>query len=253
MNPETILITGASSGIGRACAERLAKGKSKLILTGRRKERLLDLADNLQSGGTQVYIASFDVRNNAEVLDFVENIPAEFRNIRVLINNAGLAAGLDPIQSGDIDQWDRMIDTNIKGLLYMSRAVLPLMKEVQNAQVVNIGSIAGKEVYGSGNVYCGTKHAVDALTRAMRIDLLPLKIRVSSVSPGLVETEFSLVRFEGDEEKAKSVYQGYHPLHADDIADAVSYILNAPTHVTIADILILPSAQGSSRDVRRSH
>ncbi len=253
MNPQTFLITGASSGIGGACAERLAKAGAKLILTGRRKERLHDLAKKLQSEGAQVYVASFDVRNNDEVVDFVKTIPTEFRNIRVLINNAGLAAGLDPIQSGDVDQWDRMIDTNLKGLLYMSRAVLPLMMEVKDAHVINIGSIAGKEVYGSGNVYCGTKHAVDALTRAMRIDLLPLNIRVSSVSPGLVETEFSLVRFEGDQDRASSVYKGYQPLLAEDIADAVAYILQAPSHVNIADILILPTAQASSRDVSRSN
>lgn len=252
MNPKTILITGASSGIGKACAQSLASQGYKLIITARRKDKLEALAAKLRSRGAIVHTSVFDVRQREAVEAFVGSLPEEFREINVLINNAGLAAGLDPIQSGDTDHWDRMIDTNVKGLLYMTRSVLPFMKKVEQAQIINIGSIAGKEVYPSGNVYCGTKHAVDAITRAMRIDLLPLNIRVSSVSPGLVETEFSIVRFDGDEEKATKVYQGYEPLMADDIADAVNYIIQAPARVTIADIVILPSAQASSRDVSRS-
>ena len=252
MNPKTILITGASSGIGKACAQSLALQGNKLIITARRKDKLEALANELRSKGAKVYASVFDVRQREEVEAFVGSLPEEFREINVLINNAGLAAGLDPIQSGSTDHWDRMIDTNVKGLLYITRSVLPLMKNAEQAQVINIGSIAGKEVYPSGNVYCGTKHAVDAITRAMRIDLLPLNIRVSSVSPGLVETEFSIVRFDGDQDKATKVYQGYEPLMADDIADAVNYIIQAPARVTIADIVILPSAQASSRDVSRS-
>lgn len=252
MNPKTILITGASSGIGKACAQSLALQGNKLIITARRKDKLEALANELRSKGAKFYASVFDVRQREEVEAFVGSLPEEFREINVLINNAGLAAGLDPIQSGSTDHWDRMIDTNVKGLLYITRSVLPLMKNAEQAQVINIGSIAGKEVYPSGNVYCGTKHAVDAITRAMRIDLLPLNIRVSSVSPGLVETEFSIVRFDGDQDKATKVYQGYEPLMADDIADAVNFIIQAPARVTIADIVILPSAQASSRDVRRS-
>ncbi|MEX1188628.1 MAG: SDR family NAD(P)-dependent oxidoreductase [Bacteroidia bacterium] len=251
MNQQTILITGATSGIGEACAKLFALPGNKLILTGRRKDRLEKLSKVLELHGAKIYFSAFDVRNKSDVEAFVDEIPADFRNIRVLINNAGLAAGLDPIQSGNTDDWDRMIDTNVKGLLYMSRSVLPLMKLVENAHIVNIGSIAGKEVYPSGNVYSGTKHAVDALTRSMRIDLMPLKIRVSSVSPGLVETEFSEVRFAGDTEKAKAVYKGFEPLRAEDIAGAVEYILQSPSHVNIADIVILAAAQASSRDVNR--
>lgn len=247
----TILITGASSGIGKACAEKLANTGYQLILTARRDDRLSTLADELRAIGAKVYTAALDVRDRAACDSFVNEIPEEFRKIRVLINNAGLAAGLGPVQLGDLDHWDRMIDTNLKGLLYVSKAVIPLMIDVEGAQIVNIGSIAGKEVYPGGNVYCASKHAVDALTRSMRIDLLEKGIRVSSVSPGMVETEFSIVRFDGDAEKAASVYKGLQPLVADDVADAVNYIVTAPFRITIADVLILPAAQASSRDVLR--
>jgi hypothetical protein len=247
----TILITGASSGIGKACAERLASTGHQLILTARRADRLNILADELRAKGIKVYTSMLDVRDRAACEAFVYEIPAEFRHIRVLINNAGLAAGLGPVQLGDLDHWDRMIDTNVKGLLYVSKAVIPLMYNVEGAQIVNIGSIAGKEVYPGGNVYCASKHAVDALTRSMRIDLLEKGIRVSSVSPGMVETEFSIVRFDGDAEKASSVYKGLEPLVADDVANAVNYIVTAPFRITIADILIFPAAQASSRDVLR--
>jgi NADP-dependent 3-hydroxy acid dehydrogenase YdfG len=192
-----------------------------------------------------------DVRSREACQEWATQIPESFRNIRVLINNAGLAAGLSGIQDGDFTDWDRMIDTNVKGLLYTTEAILPFLKKAPGAHIVNMGSIAGKEVYANGNVYCASKHAVDALTRSMRIDLLPLGIKVSSVSPGMVETEFSLVRFKGDAERASAVYQGLEPLKPEDIAEAVKYIVNAPKHVTVADIVLFPAAQASSRDVLR--
>jgi 3-hydroxy acid dehydrogenase / malonic semialdehyde reductase len=251
MNQETILISGASSGIGEACARIFARAGRKLILLARRKERLDFLSNELKQLGAEVYTASFDIRDRAQVETFAKELPEAFRSIRVLVNNAGLAAGLEPIQDGNTDDWDRMIDTNVKGLLYLSKAIIPLMKDVQGAQIVNVSSIAGTEVYPSGNVYAASKHAVDAITRSMRIDLLPLGIRVSSVSPGLVETEFSLVRFHGDADRASKVYQGIEPLSGADIAELVRYIVEAPYRITIADIVVFPDRQGSSRDVRR--
>jgi NADP-dependent 3-hydroxy acid dehydrogenase YdfG len=251
MEFETILISGATSGIGKALAEMLAaKGKS-ILITGRREERLIRLAEDLRSKGANVHVGVFDVRDRGAVAKFVAEIPDEFRKIRVLINNAGLAAGLGPVQDGDPDDWERMIDTNIKGLLFMTKAIIPLMEHIPGAQIVNLGSVAGREVYPNGNVYCASKHAVDAITRSMRIDLLPLGIRVSSVSPGLVNTEFSLVRFNGDAERAAQAYAGLEPLLGDDIADAVRYIIETPYRITIGDMLIFPSAQASSRDVIR--
>jgi 3-hydroxy acid dehydrogenase/malonic semialdehyde reductase len=251
MEYETILISGATSGIGKALAEMLAKNGKSLLITGRREERLMQLADELREKGAKVHAGVFDVRDRLAVAKFVAEIPDEFRKIRVLINNAGLAAGLGPIQDGDPDDWEQMIDTNIKGLLYMSKAIIPLMENVPGAQIVNLGSVAGREVYPNGNVYCASKHAVEAITRSMRIDLLPMGIRVSSVSPGLVNTEFSLVRFKGDSKRASQVYEGFEPLLSEDIADAVRYIIEAPHRITIGDILIFPSAQASSRDVIR--
>lgn len=248
---KTIMITGASSGIGMACARKLARAGQRMILVARRTDRLDALASELKKVGVEVFTASLDVRDKEACETLIRNLPDSFREIHVLINNAGLAAGLAPVQRGDIGDWDRMIDTNVKGLLYVSKAVIPLMMGVEGAQIINIGSVAGKEVYPNGNVYCASKHAVDALTRAMRIDLLESGIRVSSVSPGMVETEFSLVRFAGDEQKAKSVYQGLEPLTAKDIADSVAFIVEAPTRVCIADILVFPAAQASSRDVLR--
>jgi len=252
MNHETFLISGATSGIGEACARLFARAGRKLILTGRRADRLEIIAKELSKAGAEVYTAVFDIRNRPEVEAFANEIPEAFRSIRVLVNNAGLAAGMEPLQDGNPDDWDRMIDTNVKGLLYLSHAIIPLMKNVEGAQIVNVGSVAGKEVYPSGNVYSGSKHAVDAITRSMRIDLLPLGIRVSTVSPGLVETEFSLVRFHGDDERAKKVYQGIDPLTGADIAELVRYIIEAPFRITIADIVVMPDRQGSSRDVRRA-
>ncbi|HPH83324.1 MAG TPA: SDR family NAD(P)-dependent oxidoreductase [Flavobacteriales bacterium] len=253
MKNETILISGASSGIGKATAMLLAKSGRNLILTGRRSDRLTELKRELELLGVQVFTGVFDIQSRKETEAFVSTIPEEFQSIRVLVNNAGLAAGLSSIQDGDIDDWDQMIDTNLKGLLYLTKAIIPLLRKVEGSQIINIGSIAGKEVYPNGNVYCASKHAVDALTRAMRIDLLPLNIRVSSVSPGMVETEFSLVRFKGDADRASSVYKGMEPLKAEDIADSIKYIIDSPYRVTIGDILILPSAQAASRDVKREN
>jgi 3-hydroxy acid dehydrogenase/malonic semialdehyde reductase len=251
MKNETLLISGASSGIGQATALLLAKQGRNIIITGRRAERLEHLKSTLEAAGANVLIGAFDIRDRAATEAFVASIPEAFRNIRVLVNNAGLAAGLSPMQDGDPDDWDQMMDTNVKGLLYLSRAVIPLMENVEGAQIVNVSSIAGKEVYPNGNVYCASKHAVDALTRAMRIDLLPKGIRVSSVSPGMVETEFSIVRFKGDTARAASVYSGLEPLLPEDIAENIRYIIESPFRITIADILVLPAAQGASRDVIR--
>lgn len=248
---ETIVITGASSGIGRACAQILAGPGKQFVLTARREERLQDLASDLQELGASVWTYSLDVRSREACQKWAQEIPDSFRNVRVLINNAGLAAGLAGIQDGEVSDWDQMIDTNVKGLLYTTEAILPYLKQCAGAQIINMGSIAGREVYANGNVYCASKHAVDALTRSMRIDLLPLGIRVSSVSPGMVETEFSLVRFKGDAERASKVYEGIHPLKPEDVAAAVNYIINAPRHVTVADIVLFPAAQASSRDVLR--
>ena len=251
MKNETIIISGATSGIGKATAELLAKTGRSLILTGRRTERLEILKSELEAKGAEVFIASFDIRNRKETEKFVDSIPPAFRNIRVLINNAGLAAGLSAVQDGDPDDWDQMIDTNVKGLLYLSRAVIPLLEKVEGAQIVNVSSIAGKEVYPNGNVYCASKFAVDALTKGMRIDLLPKGIRVSSVCPGMVETEFSLVRFKGDAERAANVYKGIQSLQAEDIAESIRYIIESPYRISIADMLIFPNVQASSRDVVR--
>jgi NADP-dependent 3-hydroxy acid dehydrogenase YdfG len=248
---ETIVITGASSGIGKACAQLLAAPGKRFILTARRYERLEALAAELTKAGAKVWIQSLDVRSREACQQWANQIPKAFRGIRVLLNNAGLAAGLSSIQDGDVSDWDQMIDTNVKGLLYVTEAILPFLKQSPGAHIVNVGSIAGREVYANGNVYCASKHAVDALTRSMRIDLLPLGIKVSSVSPGMVETEFSLVRFKGDSDRAASVYSGIDPLKPEDVAEAVKYIVNAPSHVTVADIVLFPAAQASSRDVLR--
>jgi NADP-dependent 3-hydroxy acid dehydrogenase YdfG len=240
------LITGATAGIGLACAERFAKEKHNLIITGRRAERLQRLADQLSKDHqVDVVVSAFDIREQTEVMEAVSNLPDEVV-IDILINNAGLAAGLHPIQEGAIDDWEQMIDTNIKGLLYMTRAITPRMIEQGSGHVINIGSIAGKEVYPKGNVYCATKHAVDALTKGMRIDLLPHGIRVTQIAPGLVETEFSLVRFKGDQDVAQKVYKGYEPLKGEDIAEVTFYVTTLPRHVNINDLLIMPTAQANA-------
>ena len=242
-----VLITGATSGIGRSCAYVFAKNKHDLIITGRRKDRLNEISADLKSKyGVNVFSLSFDIRNNEAVKDAVASIPFDWRNIEILINNAGLAVGLGTLQDGDIDDWERMIDTNVKGLLYISRAVLPLLVEQNIGHVINIGSIAGKEVYPNGNVYCATKHAVDALSKAMRIDLVKHGIKVTQIAPGAIETEFSIVRFKGDKDKADSIYTGYQPLMPDDIANVAYYATTLPPHVNINDLVIVPTAQANA-------
>lgn len=245
-------ITGASAGIGYACAEVFARGGYDLLLCARRSERVDALAARLREAhGVEVHVFSLDVRDRAAVAEAFASLPERWARIDVLINNAGLSQGLDPIQTGDIDDWERMIDTNVKGLLYVSRAVSPGMVERRSGHIINIGSIAGKEVYPNGNVYCATKHAVDALTQGMRLDLLPAGVRVSSVNPGMVETEFSEVRFKGDAERAKAVYHNLIPLAAQDVAEAVWFVASRPPHVTINDMLIMPTAQASATQVVR--
>ena len=244
---KTAFITGASSGIGRATAVALAAAGYQLVLTGRRRAQLEALAREL--AGTPVHILTFDVRDRAAVEAAVAGLPAAFQAIDVLINNAGNAHGLAPIQDGDPADWDAMLDGNVKGLLYVSRAVLPLMGE--GGFIVNIGSVAGHEAYANGNVYCASKAAVAMLTRTMRLDLLPRGIRVAEVNPGLVETEFSRVRFKGDDARAAGVYQGLQPLRAQDVAELIQFMVTRPPHVQIAEVLILPSAQAAAATVRR--
>ncbi|WP_270089791.1 SDR family oxidoreductase [Sphingobacterium sp. SYP-B4668] len=248
-----VLITGASSGIGAACAQVLADEGYDLLLCARRLERLEDLKKSIteKHKDINIYIFKLDVRNAKEVKQAFENLPNEWQQIDVLINNAGLSQGLDPIQSGDIGDWDRMIDTNIKGLLYVTRTVAPLMVARGQGHIVNLGSIAGKEVYPNGNVYCATKHAVDALNKAMRIDLLSKGIKVTAINPGMVETEFSEVRFHGDTERAAAVYQDLQPLSGKDIADTIAFVLSRPPHVNINDLLIMPTAQATGTIVNR--
>lgn len=246
------LITGASAGIGEACARVLAKEGYQLILAARRKDRLEILAEDLkQAYNTNSYLIELDVRDKREVNKVFENLPAAWKAVDVLVNNAGLSQGLDPIQTGDTDDWDRMIDTNIKGLLYVTRAITPGMVERKSGHIINIGSIAGKEVYPNGNVYCATKHAVDALSKGMRIDLLPYGIKVTAIHPGMVETEFSIVRFKGDEDRAAAVYHNLEPLVAQDIAEAAWFAISRPPHVNINDLLIMPTIQANSTQIFR--
>jgi 3-hydroxy acid dehydrogenase/malonic semialdehyde reductase len=247
-----ILITGATAGIGKATAELYAKNNWKIILTGRRSERLLALKKQLISEfSAEVITLNFDVRDKEAVDGAVNSLPSAWKKIDVLLNNAGLAKGFSDIQDGSIEDWETMIDTNIKGLLYVSKAIMPLMIERKAGHIVNIGSIAGKEVYAKGNVYCSTKHAVEGITKALRMDLLPHKIKVSAVCPGAVDTEFSTVRFDGDKEKAGSVYDGYQPLLANDIAEAIFFVTSRPFHVNINDLLIMPTAQANTSNLLR--
>jgi len=247
---KTALITGATSGIGRATAQRFAEHGIRLVLCGRRQERLAELKEQL-SVLTEVVTLQFDIGDKAAVFGAFSSLPSEFSTIDILVNNAGNAHGLEPIQEGDTDDWDAMIDSNIKGLLYISRAVLPGMVERRSGHIINIGSISGKEVYANGTVYCATKFAVDALNRGMRLDLNSVGIRVGAIHPGMVETEFSEVRFKGDSDRAKSVYQGLQPLRPEDIADVIHFVVTRPYHVNIADLLILPTAQASTTMVNR--
>jgi hypothetical protein len=247
-----ILITGATAGIGKATAELYAKNNWKIILTGRRAERLLALKKQLISEfSAEVITLNFDVRDKEAVSGAINSLPSDWKNIDVLLNNAGLAKGFSDIQDGSIEDWETMIDTNIKGLLYVSKSIMPLMIERKTGHIVNIGSIAGKEVYAKGNVYCSTKHAVEGITKALRMDLLPHKIKVSAVCPGAVDTEFSTVRFDGDKDKADTVYDGYQPLLANDIAEAIFFITSRPFHVNINDLLIMPTAQANTSNLLR--
>jgi 3-hydroxy acid dehydrogenase / malonic semialdehyde reductase len=250
---KTIMITGATAGFGKATAVRFAKNGYNIIITGRRKERLADLEKELLTyGKTKVLALNFDVRNKDEVASVIDNLPEEWQTIDILVNNAGLAVGMDHIDTGNIDDWERMIDTNIKGLLYVTKAVSPLMVQRGKGHIINIGSIAGKEAYENGNVYCATKSAVDALSKSMRIDLLKNNIKVTHIAPGMAETEFSIVRFKGNEEKAGAVYKGIDALTADDIADVIYYCANLPSHVCINDLVITPIQQaGVNHNFRR--
>ena len=246
----TALITGATSGIGKATAYEFAKHGLKLILCGRRQERL-DIIKKELSTLTNVITLNFDVRDKNTTLEAIANLPEEFKNIDILINNAGNAHGLDPIQSGNLDDWDAMMDINVKGLLYVSKAIIPQMTERKSGHIINIGSSAGKEVYPKGNVYCGSKHAVVAITEGMRIDLNPFGIKVTAINPGLVETEFSKVRFKNDP-IADTVYKGYKALQPEDIAEAIYFAVSRPPHVNIADILMFCTAQANSTIVNKS-
>lgn len=243
-----VFITGATSGFGEACAQQFAENGWDLILTGRREERLINLKERLQKDySIDVHTLCFDVRNESEVFEAVESMPPKLKSkISILINNAGLAVGRGPIDEGLIDDWDRMIDTNVKGLLYVTRAIVPYLKKNKRGHIFNLGSIAGKEVYPGGNVYCATKHAVDSLSKAMRIDLVEYNIKVTNIAPGAADTEFSLVRFKGDEAVAKSVYNGFEPLVAKDIAETIYFVATRPAHVTINDLTIMPTAQASA-------
>ena len=247
---KTALITGATSGIGEATAYEFAKHGIKLILCGRRIERLKTIQRALEKL-TDVHILNFDVRNKQDAFDAINSLPDNFRHIDILINNAGNAHGLDPINEGSIDDWDAMMDINVKGLLYVSKAIIPQMTERQSGHIINIGSSAGKEVYPKGNVYCGSKHAVLAITEGMRIDLNPYGIKVGAVNPGLVETEFSQVRFKGDP-IADTVYKGFKALQAKDVAEVIYFAISRPPHVNIADVLMFCTAQASSTIVKKS-
>ena len=247
---KTALITGATSGIGKATAELFAKEGFKLILCGRRQERLNELKKTLGEE-TEIHTLTFDVRDREAVFSAIEKLPDEFSRIDILVNNAGNAHGLDPIDKGNPDDWEAMLDINVKGLLYMSKAVLPQMVERKSGHIINIGSTAGKEVYPNGNVYCASKHAVDAINQGMRIDLNAYGIRVGAVNPGLVETEFSDVRFKGDKERASNVYKGFQPLKPQDIADIIHFVVTRPYHVNIADLVVMPTAQASSTIVKK--
>jgi len=246
----TVFITGATSGIGKATAEFLAKHSYRLILCGRNQDRLKELKQTL-SKQTAITTLQFDVRDKEAVFSAIESLPENFRDIDVLINNAGNAHGMSSIQDGDINDWDAMLDINVKGLLYVSRAILPKMIEKNTGFIVNIGSTAGKEVYPKGNVYCASKSAVEAINKGMRMDLNQYNIRVSAIHPGLVETAFSDVRFKGDTERAKKVYQGYKALKPEDIAEIIHFVITRPYHINIEDLVVFPSAQASATIINK--
>ncbi|HEX7904084.1 MAG TPA: SDR family NAD(P)-dependent oxidoreductase [Chitinophagaceae bacterium] len=245
--PKIVFITGATSGFGKACAIKFAANGYDLILNGRRKERLLELANDLESKyNIAVFQTPFDVRDEKNVLDSIENLPAEWKKIDVLINNAGLAVGRDYFEEADLSDWNRMVDTNIKGFMYVAKAVSQLMAVHKQGHIINLGSVAGKQVYEKGNVYCATKYAVDALNQAMRIDLLRHNIKVTGIHPGAANTEFSLVRFKGDDATAKSIYNGLEPLTAEDVADIIYYTTTLPSHVCINDLVITCTQQADA-------
>lgn len=250
---KTILITGATSGFGKSSALLFAQNNWNVIITGRRKERLIELEQKLiKEYNIDVSTLCFDVRHLSEVQNAINSLPEKWQQIDVLLNNAGLAAGRGPIQEGSYDDWEQMIDTNVKGLLYMTKEIAPLMIKRKQGHIINVASLAGWEAYGGGNVYCGTKHAVRAISRSARIDLLPHNIKVSVISPGAAETEFSLVRFKQDKEKADAVYDGYQPLQAEDVANTIFFIATQPSHVNIEEIFLLPTAQATSNIIHKT-
>ena len=254
MSRKIAFITGSSAGIGAATAKLLASQQYNLILAARRVDALKQLSTDLNTQfGISTLVVKLDVRNRKDVEETISGLPVEWQKINVLVNNAGLASGLSSIDEGDMDDWDAMIDTNIKGLLYVTRNVIPLMKNNESGHIINIGSIAGKEVYVNGNVYCATKHAVDALNKAMRLELSKFPIKVTTIHPGAVETEFSLVRFHGDKERADKVYEGFENLVADDIADAIWYAISRPAHVNINELTIMPTAQPMASVIHRNN
>ncbi len=251
---KTALVTGASSGIGLASSKILASNGYRIILNGRRAERLSEIKNEIEENfKVPCLIMNVDVRDRQALENWFNTLESDWQKIDVLVNNAGLAAGLASFEDGDFNNWDRMIDTNIKGLVYVSKLAIPFLLKSENPHIINIGSIAGKEVYSLGNVYCATKHAVDALNRSMRLDLAKFPIKVSQIAPGAVETEFSIVRFDGDEERAKKVYEGFENLIADDIADALWYIVSRPKHVNINDLVIMPTAQPMAGLIHRKN
>ncbi|TVZ15927.1 SDR family NAD(P)-dependent oxidoreductase [Maribacter sp. MAR_2009_72] len=248
---KTAFITGATSGIGKATAVLFAKNGINLVICGRRQERLDQLKNELEKE-VDIHTLNFDIRDKTMVNKAIDGLPEEFSQIDILINNAGNAHGLDPVHEGNLEDWDAMLDINVKGLLYVSKALIPQMVQRKSGHIINIGSTAGKEVYPKGNVYCASKHAVDAINQGMRIDLNPFGIRVGAINPGLVQTEFSNVRFKGDDDRADNVYKGFQPLNPEDIADIIHFVVTRPYHVNIADLIVMPTAQASSTIVNKS-
>lgn len=250
MKQKTALITGATSGIGLETARVFAKNSIRIIICGRRLDRLTKLKDEL-SPFTEVHLLNFDIRHKNEVNNAIESLPEDFKDIDILINNAGNAHGFDPIQNGNSEDWDAMLDINVKGLLYISKAIIPQMITRNTGHIINIGSTAGKEVYPNGNVYCASKHAVDAINKGMRLDLNGYNIRVGAINPGMVETEFSEVRFKGDTQRANKVYEGFIPLAPQDVADIIYFVTSRPPHVNIADLVVMSTDQASSTVVNK--
>lgn len=248
---KTILITGATSGIGRATAELFAKNKYRVIICGRREEVLQDLKHEL-SAHTEIFSLRFDVRNSGQVKAAIDSLPAAWKYIDVLVNNAGNAHGLEPLSDADIRDWDQMMDGNVKGLLYVSQPIITQMKARKTGHIVNISSVAARQTYAGGTVYCASKRAVDVISEGMRLELTEFGIKVTNIQPGAVETDFSMIRFKGDVSRSNAVYQGYNPLKAEDIADAIFYCVNAPKHVTVSDMTIYPAAQSEPRTIYRN-